>query len=531
MNESRQGKIRISSTASTAYLKLMADNGWVTKRALSLWLKNSRNRNQVLKNLETGGYIRSLRINDRVQAKRRQYRMAEKEGNAKAPEYLASLPTTVHGIRYALLPNGRDILTRLNPIRYGGAGAGQAPAPIISNELQIYRQSLFSEIRAMGELAGFSIHPQQKPDITELSFLNFETPVRAALSALSVEPGKYVGAENAINNQQVFQYYEKDFSTKFYTEQKDLKQYVFHETPIGCIYTSQEIKQLAKLEAEKSRGRGEEIDKLMFSRFSGIFFSGNGPYILYNTEQTALRLRQSGEQSVRIYTDSWAANIYKRSLSLIREDGYGNQIEEELPAKTRGAILFGDDTFRAALRVVESSLISGAQIFQRRMPNAIQETQFFNTVTVPDIFYLPVCKQAIDMFALMVFPHWQVYVKDLTLNFHEKLSARGEMPNLVRDFIGEDENAGVLEDGSYLITMISLHLDVLRQLLSEMPFSRERYTIAFMDWQKPFYEGMIENLPENIRERIKLMILPSRELEEYVHDQYQKNGLVPYWEL
>lgn len=137
MNKSGQGKIRISLTASTAYLKLMADNGWVTKRALSLWLKNSRNRNQVLKDLETEGYIRSLRINDRVQAKRRQYRMAEKEGNAKAPEYLASLPTTIHGIRYALPPNGRDILTRLNPIRYGGAGAGQAPAPMISNELQI----------------------------------------------------------------------------------------------------------------------------------------------------------------------------------------------------------------------------------------------------------------------------------------------------------------------------------------------------------------------------------------------------------
>ena len=116
----RTRKFNTSLAASAAYLKLMADNGWVTKRALSLWLKNSRNRNQVLKDLETEGYIRSLRINDRVQAKRRQYRIAKKEGNAKAPEYLASLPTTIHGIRYALPPNGRDILTRLNPIRYGG---------------------------------------------------------------------------------------------------------------------------------------------------------------------------------------------------------------------------------------------------------------------------------------------------------------------------------------------------------------------------------------------------------------------------
>ena len=531
MSEKSQGKVSVSLTASTAYLKLMADNGWVTKRALSLWLKNTVNRNYVIKKLETEGYIRSLRMNDRVQAKRRQYREAKKEGDVKAPEYRASLPTYIYGVRYVLLPKGRDFLAQLNPIRYGGAGAGQATAPIVSNEVQTYRQSLLSETRAMGELAGFSVHPHQKPDITELSFLNFETPVRAALSALSVDPEKYVGMENAINNQQVFQYYEKGFSSKIYAERKDIKKYIFHETPIGCIYTAQEIKQLAKLEAEISGGSAEEIDKLMFSRFSGIFFSGNGPYILYNTEQTALRLRQSGEQSIRVYTDSWATSIYKRSLSLIRDDGYGNQIEEELPARTRGAILFGDNSFRAALRVVESSLISGAQIFHQKSPNAIQETQFLNTVTVPDIFYLPVCKQAIDMFALMVFPHWQVYVKDLTLNFHEKLSARGEMPNLVRDLIGEDENAGLLEDGSYLITMISLHLDVLRQLLSEMPFSRERYTIAFMDWQKPFYEELIKNLPENIRDRIKLMIIPACELEEYVRDQYQKNGLVPYWEL
>ena len=531
MNENGQGKVSISLAASTAYLKLMADNGWVTKRALCFWLKNPNNRNRVLRDLEAKGYIRSFRINDRIQAKKRKYRMAKKEGDVTAPEYIASLPTHVYGLRYVLTPNGLNFLSSLNPIRYGGAGAGQAPAPISSSEVQIYRQSLFSETRVMGELAGISVHPHQKPDITKLSFLNFEQPVRAALSALSVDPEKYVGAENSIDNQQVYQYYETNTFTKFYTEPKDIKKYVFRETPIGCIYTSQEIKQLAKMEAEASGGNDEEIDKLMFARFSGIFFSGNGAYILYNTEQTALRLRQSGEQSVRVYTDSWASNIYKRSLSLIRDDGYGNQTEEELPAKTRGAILFGDDTFRAAIRVVENSLISGAQIFQRKAANAINETQFLNTVTVPDIFYLPVCKPAVDLFALMVFPHWQVYVKDLTLNYHEKLSAQGKMPRLVRDLIGEDENAGLLEDGSILITMISLHLDVLRQLLSEMPFSRERYTFAFMEWQKPFYEALLKGLPENIRERIKLMILPTSELEEYVHTQYLDNELVPYWEL
>ena len=108
MGKKRQGKVSVSLTASTAYLKLMADNGWVTKRALSLWLKNTVNRNYVIKKLETEGYIRSLRMNDRVQAKRRKYRMAQKEGNTKTPHYLASLPTTVHGIRYALLPKGRD---------------------------------------------------------------------------------------------------------------------------------------------------------------------------------------------------------------------------------------------------------------------------------------------------------------------------------------------------------------------------------------------------------------------------------------
>lgn len=531
MNENGQGKVSISLAASTTYLKLMADNGWVTKRALCFWLKNSNNRNRVLRELEAKGYIRSLQINNRIQAKKRKYRMAKKEGDATVPEYISSLPTHVYGLRYVLTPKGRDFLASLNPIRYGGAGAGQAPAPIATNEMQIYRQSLLSESRTMGELAGFSIHPHQKPDITKLSFIEFEKPARAALSALSVDPRKYVGEENSISNQQVFQYYETNILTKLYTEPKDIKKYIYHETPIGCIYTSHELKQLAKMEAEKNGGTGEEIDKLMFSRFSGIFFSGNGPYILYNTEQTALRLRQSGEQSIRVYADFWAANIYKRSLSLIQDDGYGNQIEEELPAKTRGAILFGDDTFRAALRVVESSLISSAQIFQRKGPNAIQETQFLNTITVPDIFYMPVCRPAVDLFALMVFPHWQVYVKDLTLNYHEKLSAQGKMPRLVRDLIGEDENAGLLEDGSILITMISLHLDVLRQLLSEMPFSRERYTFAFMEWQKPFYEALLKGLPENIRERIRLMILPTSELEEYVHTQYLDNELVPYWEL
>ena len=52
-----------------------------------------------------------------------------------------------------------------------------------------------------------------------------------------------------------------------------------------------------------------------------------------------------------------------------------------------------------------------------------------------------------------------------------------------------------------------------------------------MEWQKPFYEALLKGLPENIRERIRLMILPTSELEEYVHTQYLDNELVPYWEL
>ena len=149
-------------------------------------------------------------------------------------------------------------------------------------------------------------------------------------------------------------------------------------------------------------------------------------------------------------------------------------------------------------------------------------TQNYSLRLVPNTYFLPVMQQAIPLFTLMGFPHWNMYLQDLSFAYLKKLKRAGKAPGLIRTFITEDEICGELEDGSLLVVLIDLHLDMVRQLLGKVG---ERYTVIAMEWQKPFFDAILEQ--SEAKEWIRMIYLPQQELEVFVENLHRENEL-PY---
>ena len=521
MNTKKEGKNSTASSAFSAFVRLIGDSKWTSKRVFSLWPISKCWRSQVLGSLQADGLVTCLNLNQRVREQRRKVKQGGDVNRGDIQEYTETIPTTIYGSRYTLTKKGREFLRDYNPNRYLEEDLTLTSAGY--DERKIYRLSLLSETRAMSELAGFSVHPDTKPDITALSSFPLPPADRPACSALtkgSFDSERFQGVENSIYNQDTFRYYDQDIRRHNYREQKDTKNYPYRETPIGCVYLLPELQKLARMETEYLGLKLDETDMLRYSRASGVFFSGNGPYLIYNTERTALRLRKNGEAAMRIYINAWSGTVYKQSLTLVRPDVTGKQIEEQIAPEIRGAILFGDETFTAAVKVIEQTIKNEVSFGAKRREKG--STQNYSLRLVPNTYFLPVMQQAIPLFTLMGFPHWNMYLQDLSFAYLKKLKRAGKAPGLVRTFITEDEICGELEDGSLLVVLIDLHLDTVKQLLGKVG---EQYTVIAMEWQKPFFDSILEQ--SEAKEWIRMLYLPQEELEEFVETLHKDNDL-PY---
>ena len=526
MRTQPDGKKAMASSAYTAFLRLLGDSKWASKRALYLWPVSADWRNHVIRSLLEDELITSQNLNTKIQKLKRKKRI-EKANDEEVREYKETMPTKIYGPRYTLTKKGREFLRVYNPERYRDR-ENLALLPSEYQERRIYRLSLLSEIRAMSEFAGYSIHPDTKPDIVALSNFPLESADRPAYTAHAVDSldiERFHGYENSIFNVGTFQYYEKNIRKHSSREARDTKLYSYRKTPIGCIYLLPELQHLVVAEAEFHGIKSEEADKTHYSRTSGVFFSGNGPYMLYSTERTAIRLRPHGEQAIRAYVGGWAWTVYQQSLTLIQGDGNGNQVEEPLVPEVRGAILFGDETYKAALNVIKNTLESESHFGRKWKAQGANEN--YNLKIIPNTYYLPVIREAIPLYSLMEFPHWPMYLKDLTLTYLEWLYRNSEAPRLSREYIGEGELTGVLEDGSFLITLIGLHLDTVHWMIKDLHVSQNTYTISAMEWQRVFFDALLEQMAPEDRQRVKLIYLPQSELERYVKALYEKYEL-PY---
>lgn len=478
--------------------------------------------------MQVDGYVTCIDLNAKMRERLgRGRRKKDRTEDEEIREYREVLPSHISGKRYALTKKGREYLSTYNSKRYGQI-TDLTLTPYEYDERKVYRLSLLSETRAMTELAGFSIHPDVKPALSMLS--NFpEMPAgRPAFSALTAGTGypeRFVGVENSIFNSGTYRYYDGNIRRHNGQELRDTKEYPLRETPIGCVYLLPELQALARMEAEYLGINQEEADKTKYTRLSGVFFSGNGPYRIYNTERSAIKLRKNGEEAMRSYINSWAGTVYKRSLTIVRDDGYGNPVEEPIEPKIRGTILFGDETHKAAVSVILNTIQSEIGYGWNKSEN--RASQNYNLRIVPDTYYLPVMQEAIPLYALMVFPHWPMYLKEFGKGYIERLHKAGQAPGIVREYIGENALDGELENGSTLITLVSLRLDTVRWIMGELAISKTSFTILAMEWQKPFWESLLERINPDDAEKINIFFIPQRELECYV-EKLHKDEEVPY---
>ncbi|NDO37782.1 hypothetical protein [Anaerotruncus colihominis] len=466
--------------------------------------------------MQDDGYITCMNLNTKKRERfgKGQKRKARSE-DEELQEYREILPSYIFGLRYALTKKGREYLGAYNPKRYREI-TDLILTPNEYDERKVYRLSLLSETRAMTEQAGFSIHPQTKPPLSSLSNFPDLAADRPAFSALPATgaSGCFVGVENSIFNLGTFRYYESNIRHHYGQEFRDTKTYPFRETPIGCVYLLPELQALARMEAEYSGVNQEEADKTRYSRLSGVFFSGNGPYRIYNTERTAIKLRKNGEETMRSYINSWAGMVYKRSLTLVRDDGHGNPVEESIEPKIRGAILFGDETHQAAVSVILQTIQS--EIGYGRGRDEKELSKNYNLRIIPDTYYLPVIQEAIPLYALMVFPHWPMYLKEFGKEYWRSLCKTKNASAIIREYIGEMTVDGELEDGSTLVTLAALHLDTVRWIMGELPLSEKPFTILTMEWQEPFWKSLLKEIHPEDAEKLNIIFIPQEELERYV---------------
>lgn len=508
------GRTPLKDAAPTAFLRLIADNKWASKRALELWLSNQNWRNAVIKKLQDEGLIVSINLNEKAREKQKR---ARKAGAVRASE----LPPRVYGRRFALTAKGRRYLSEYNKRRYGRL----ADSSLGSNTYEprkIYRQSLLSEMRAMSELAGYCVHSQEKPFVVILSNHPVSLADRPAFTAFTPSeiPERFRGFENTTHNQVPFLYYDKNKRTRYGCEPRDTRQYIYRETPVGCVYTLPELLALAQAETEVYGGTQGELDRLKYTRLSGLLFTGHGAYRLYNTERTAPRLRKNGEDSMKIFLDSWAAHVYKQSLTELRYDGRGGYTEEFTPERLKGAILFGDGTHQAALSVLRNTW--DTELWNARGKLANKVVQNYNLHTISDTHFLPVIQEAIPLYSMMIFPHWPSWVKRMGQQYLELLAGRGEAPTLAREYIGDHMWNGELSDGSYMVTLAALHLDTVYEIVGRIS-SGERYTFMAMEWQRPFFNALTEMLPLEGAEQLTIHYMPQNKLEDFARDLHGRN--------
>ena len=519
-----KGSVSISSSAITAYLALIADSGWVSKRALNLWLTAPNWRSKVIRKMQDKGYITCNNLNEKVKGKKRRRRKKMREDKNIA-ELEEDVPPYIYGTRYALLKAGREYLREFNPRKYGNVvdiTAGTNNYDI----RKVFRASLLSEMRAMSELAGYSVHGHAKPYVAVLSTHPISLADRPAFTAAEI-PERFVGVENSYFNQGTFQYYEQGSIRKAYGyEHFDAKRYSYRETPIGCVYTPSELLALAKSETEYIGGNKEEHDKMRYVRTSGVFFSGHGAYRLYNTERTAPRLRVSGESNMEIFINAWCANVYKRSLTDMADDGTGNPEFKFIVPELRGNLLFGDATHTAAISVLKQSNRSN---FGGKINENEREYRNYNLRHMPDTYFIPVIQEAIPLYSMMIYPHWPYWIKKMGKDYLGTLNAeQSEAPSIMRSYIGESFPHGNLDDGSALLILISLHLDTVHEMVDEILDGETEFTVLAMEWQKPFFDALIEELDPEVIHKLKVIYIPQGYLNEYaklLHEE-QEN---PYY--
>ncbi len=305
-----------NSDISMSVLRLLAECGRVSRRTFDLLPYSYRNTCVYIKKLVDGHDI-SL------------------SGKADAKSY-------------TLLDGGRQTLSAFNPQRY-------APDLFELNKLLIRhpdRSRLRGDVAAMMSMAGFAVHPDDKPAVPAL------TPPPPDLQVDSLK--------NLFHNRRPNEYGQIIPNRATYTE---------HLTPVNCYYDSIQLKYLRDADADKG---------VNYSRACGVLFTPSFLFRAYHSRDVAMRFHRTGEENF---------------TALMRSAFTGY-----IPSDNSGVLVFGQG-WTAAISLFDMYLRGKPPIPPKKsgVPGEILGTTNLGN----PLFYLPLRSEALELLSLMRFPDWR----------------------------------------------------------------------------------------------------------------------------
>ncbi|OUP69325.1 hypothetical protein B5F10_08845 [Anaerotruncus colihominis] len=426
-----KGGIPIQHLSDIHYsiLQLLAECGWVSQPLLELTGYSYTYRSRCLKTLLDSQYIRK-----------------RGQGRSKA---------------YALTTGGRKVLASYNAQRY------RKEILEASQKLTRHpeRDVLRGDVAAILSLAGFSVHPDDKPVLP--------APIPLSTSVLELDAWKAI-----LSNEEWVAY----------PCEADQKQYCRKHTAIGCYYDAIALK-------EKMPEGNEGVN---YSRACGVLVTPSHLLTVYHSRDVAMMLRMTGEQNFQSFLFSGQAFI-----------GYR-------PEK-RTALVFGSD-FTAAIHIIKHH-ISGrdgsrfVSVRSGKTKNNYKTMKGGGELLRPGnlgnpTFYLPLWPESLTLLQMMHYPFWQErMISQITKDvFHLGCQVK---------WCFQQEEYTI-----YILAALNLtQIDAAFRSIRDQPGGKFR--ILCFHWQEPFFRELLE--PYLPGREIWLTRLPEDYISLLLHD------LSTYW--
>jgi len=264
---------------------------------------------------------------------------------------------------YSLLSGGRKILSAYSPQRY-------TPELFELNKILARnpsRSRLRGDVAVMLSLAGFAVHPDDKP----------------MLPAFTPQPPDCQYALRSLyQNYEPQQYGQIIRGRAIYTK---------HLTPVNCYYDSIQVKEL------RPAGAANGVN---YSRACGVLLTPANLFRVYHSRDVAMRFHKTGEKS------------YSALLSATFT-GY-------LPDDKSGILVFGWD-------FISASSILGNYLRENVIPRPKRgDGDILGTTNLGNpLFYLPLRSEAIEFLRLMSFPDWRKSLMYFASMSHANISQTG----------------------------------------------------------------------------------------------------------
>lgn len=356
---------------------------------------------------------------------------------------------------YALTAGGRKLLAGYNSCRFGDEFWEFSKKLARHPERDVLR----GDVAAILSLAGFSIHPDDKPALPAATPPLPSAPTPRDWAAL-------------INNR----------SQLTYSCEADQHQYYRRDTAIGCYYDAVALKEKMP---EGSEG-------ITYSRACGALMTPTHLLIAYHSRDVAMQLRMTGERNFQSF-------LLTRHVFTGYRPGYA-------------ALVFGND-FTAAARVIGFHLEgigsrSASYVKAKRKRSGYEAMRGGGELLRPGnlgnpTFYLPLWLESLSLLKMMHYPFWQEWIVNQVAREVFRLE------HTVRWCFEQDGYV------VYILAALNLtQLDTAFRSIRDQPGGKFR--ILCFHWQEPLFRELLE--PYLSGREIWLTRLPEDYISLLLHD-------------